>query len=125
MFYCSSVLAVATKKIIERLQKVQNFAVRIVTGERKFDDNHALFERSTLGSRCYATGGPEHYYDIKVSGLSKTFLQQDQRSTKEILETGTNCMYLSGEQQQHRDILNIEVFLWGTVCLRTFGILAH
>lgn len=38
MFYCSSVLAGATKKGIERLQKLQNFAVRIVTGERKFDD---------------------------------------------------------------------------------------
>ena len=37
LLYCSSVWAGATKKNIERLQKVQNFAARIVTGTRKFE----------------------------------------------------------------------------------------
>ena len=37
LFYCSSAWAGVTKKNIERLQKVQNFAVRIVTGARKFE----------------------------------------------------------------------------------------
>ena len=37
MYYCSSVWAGTTKKNIARLQKVQNFAARIVTGTRKFD----------------------------------------------------------------------------------------
>ena len=37
LFYCSSMWASATKKNIARLQKVQNFAARIVTGTRKYD----------------------------------------------------------------------------------------
>ena len=37
LIYCSSVWAGVTKKNIERLQKVQNFAVRIVTGTHKFE----------------------------------------------------------------------------------------
>ena len=37
LFYCSSMWASTTKKIIARLQKVQNFAVRVVTGARKYD----------------------------------------------------------------------------------------
>ena len=37
LFYCSSMWASTTKKNIARLQKVQNFAARIVTGEGKYD----------------------------------------------------------------------------------------
>ena len=37
LFYCSSMWASTTKKNIARLQKVQNFAARIVTGARKYD----------------------------------------------------------------------------------------
>ena len=37
LFYCSSVWANTTKKNIELLQTVQNFAARIVSGTRKFD----------------------------------------------------------------------------------------
>ena len=62
LLYCLSVWAGATKKNIERLQKVQNFAVRIVTGTRKFE--HPLFERSTLASGCYAAGGQGYYYNF-------------------------------------------------------------
>ena len=36
-FYCSSMWISTTKKNIPRLQKVQNFAARIVTGARKYD----------------------------------------------------------------------------------------
>ena len=36
LFYCSSMWASTTKKNIARLQKVQNFAARIVTGARKY-----------------------------------------------------------------------------------------
>ena len=36
-FYCSSMWASTTKTNIARLQKVQNFAARIVTGARKYD----------------------------------------------------------------------------------------
>ena len=37
LFYCLSTWASTTKKNIARLQKVQNFAARIVTGARKYD----------------------------------------------------------------------------------------
>ena len=37
LFDCSSVWANTTKKNIELLQAVQNFAARIVSGRRKFD----------------------------------------------------------------------------------------
>ena len=37
LLYCSSVWATTTKKNIELLQTVQNFAARIVSGTRKFD----------------------------------------------------------------------------------------
>ena len=37
LLYCSSVWANTTKKKIELLQTVQNFAARIVSGTRKFD----------------------------------------------------------------------------------------
>ena len=37
LLYCSSVWANTTKKNIELLQTVQNFAARIVSGTRKFD----------------------------------------------------------------------------------------
>ena len=37
LFYCSSTWASTTKKNIARLQKVQNFAARIVTGAREYD----------------------------------------------------------------------------------------
>ena len=37
LFYCSSMWASTTKKNIARLQKVQNFPARIVTGARKYD----------------------------------------------------------------------------------------
>ena len=37
LFYCSSMWASTTKKNIARLQKVQNFAARIMTGARKYD----------------------------------------------------------------------------------------
>ena len=37
LLYCSSAWANTTKKNIELLQTVQNFAVRIVSGTRKFD----------------------------------------------------------------------------------------
>ena len=37
LFYCSSMWSSTTKKNIARLQKVQNFAARIVTGARKYE----------------------------------------------------------------------------------------
>ena len=37
LFYCSSMWASTTKKNIHRLQKIQNFAARIMTGARKYD----------------------------------------------------------------------------------------
>ena len=37
LFYCSSMWASTTKKNIARLQKVQNFAARIVTGAWRYD----------------------------------------------------------------------------------------
>ena len=37
LLYCSSVWANTTKKNIELLQTVQNFAARVVSGARKFD----------------------------------------------------------------------------------------
>ena len=37
LFYCSSMWSSITKKNIARLQKVQNFAARILTGARKYD----------------------------------------------------------------------------------------
>ena len=37
LLYCSSVWANTTKKKVELLQTVQNFAARIVSGTRKFD----------------------------------------------------------------------------------------
>ena len=37
LFFCSSMWASTTKKNIARLQKVQNFAARIVTDARKYD----------------------------------------------------------------------------------------
>ena len=37
IFYCSSMWSSTTKKNIARLQKVQNFAARIVTGTRKYE----------------------------------------------------------------------------------------
>ena len=37
LFYCSSIWSSKTKKNIARLQKVQNFAARIVTGARKYE----------------------------------------------------------------------------------------
>jgi hypothetical protein len=37
LYYCSSVWANTTKKNIAKLQTVQNFAARIVTGTRKYD----------------------------------------------------------------------------------------
>ena len=37
LFYCSSVWSNTSKKNIDRLQKVQNFAARLVTDTRKFD----------------------------------------------------------------------------------------
>ena len=37
LFYCSSMWASTTKKNIRKLQKIQNFAARIVTGVRKYD----------------------------------------------------------------------------------------
>ena len=37
LLYCSSVWANTTKKNIELLQTVQNFAARIVSGTRRFD----------------------------------------------------------------------------------------
>ena len=37
LFYCSSVWSNSSKKNIDRLQKVQNFAARSITGTRKFD----------------------------------------------------------------------------------------
>ena len=37
LFYCSSVWSNTSKKNISRLQKVQDFACRIITGKRQFD----------------------------------------------------------------------------------------
>ena len=37
LYYCSSVWANTSKKNIAKLQTVQNFAARIVTGTRKYD----------------------------------------------------------------------------------------
>ena len=37
LYYCSPVWSSTSKKNISKLQKVQNFAGRIITGERKFD----------------------------------------------------------------------------------------
>ena len=37
LFYCSPVWSNTTKKNMDRLQKVQNFAARVVTETRKFD----------------------------------------------------------------------------------------
>ena len=37
LFYCSSVWANTSDSNIKKLQLVQNFAVRIITGARKFD----------------------------------------------------------------------------------------
>ena len=36
-FYCSPVWSNTSKENISKLQKVQNFAGRIITGKRKFD----------------------------------------------------------------------------------------
>ena len=37
LFYCSSMWSSTTQKNIARLQKVQNFAARIVTGARQYE----------------------------------------------------------------------------------------
>ena len=37
LYYCSPVWSNTSKKNISKLQKVQNFACRIITGKRKFD----------------------------------------------------------------------------------------
>ena len=45
LFYCSSVWAGTTQKNILKLQSVQNFAARIVTGSKKFDDITLVLRR--------------------------------------------------------------------------------
>ena len=37
LYYCSPVWSSTTKKNISKLQKIQNFAARIITNTRKFD----------------------------------------------------------------------------------------
>jgi hypothetical protein len=37
LYYCSTIWPNSSKKHIAKLQKVQNFAARIVTGTKKFD----------------------------------------------------------------------------------------
>ena len=37
LYYCSNVWSSTTKKNIEKLQKVQNFAARIITGTQKYE----------------------------------------------------------------------------------------
>ena len=66
MYYCSSVWSNTTKENIKKLQLVQNFAARIITGLRKFDHitpalkelgwlnvNHELYLKdTTLVYKC-------------------------------------------------------------------------
>ena len=48
LFYCSSMWASTTKKNIARLQKVQNFPARIVTGARKYDHITPILKGTSL-----------------------------------------------------------------------------
>ncbi len=45
MYYCSSVWSNTAKKNITKLQAVQNFAARIVTGTRKYDHVTSVLQR--------------------------------------------------------------------------------
>ena len=45
MFYCSSVWSNTADKNLKKLQTLQNFAARIVTGTRKFDHITSRIER--------------------------------------------------------------------------------
>ena len=47
LFYCSSIWSSTTKKNIARLQKVQNFAARIVTGARRYEHITPMLKGST------------------------------------------------------------------------------
>ena len=50
LLYCSSVWANTTKKNIELLQTVQNFAARIVSGTRKFDHVTPILKAVTVAA---------------------------------------------------------------------------
>ncbi|CAH3180290.1 unnamed protein product, partial [Porites lobata] len=57
--YCSLVWANTTKKTIELLQTVQNFAARIVSGTRKFDHVTPILKQlqTAAGQRAFTFRG--------------------------------------------------------------------
>jgi len=53
LYYCSPVWANTSKKNISKLQKVQKFACRIITGKRKFDKNNTGIKRAQVAPRVH------------------------------------------------------------------------
>ena len=49
LFFCSTVWSGTSKQNLNKLQLVQNFAVRIITGLRKYDHDHILPALKELG----------------------------------------------------------------------------
>ena len=88
LFYCSSVWSNTSGKNIAKLQLVQNFAARIITGTRKFDHitptlkelrwlpvkQRLHFRDAVLMFKCM-TGCAPHY----LSNHSKTRIEVSQR----------------------------------------------
>ena len=66
--YCNSVLFGSTSKVIDRLQRSQNHAARIITGTRKYD--HITYGQTSL-IREFCNSSLFKTYQLELSRMSK------------------------------------------------------
>ena len=100
LFYCSNVWSNTSKCNVNKLQAVQNFACRIVSGARKFDHvtpirkelnwlsvpSQLYYRNATMAFKCMTGQAPEY--------LTSKFIKRAEVTTSGLSENKTNCFPL-------------------------------
>ena len=74
MYYCSNVWANITNKNVRKLQAVQNFACRIVSGEKKIWSCNTSLKKACLGGLLRSTVLSPSYYGLQMHDRSRPWI---------------------------------------------------
>ena len=115
LYYCSNVWANTTEKNIRKLQAVQNYACRIVSGARKYDHvtphlkslswlpikDQLYYRQATMAFKCISGHAPKY--------LTSQFI------TREQLGVAKSLIYLFLKQPQDKEHFITELLDFGTI----------
>jgi len=123
--YCNSLYAALPKKVISRLQKIQNRAARLINRSRKFDhitpvlkslhwlpvESRICYKTACLAYKAIHNSGPHYLQDL----LSVYEPTRNLRSSEQLLLTKR----VPGSTFSHRAFSNSAPVIWNSLCSDT------